>query len=215
MTALGGNGSTYMLGRTPEPKCKRPDVTFGHKYDLDSYPRDSIKLQQEYCHRSGGVTLNSKKTINDNLMNCVNREDFRVVFFQGNCSSVKPFLARNGIKASCIARNPVRSYNSYMRAHGGKQKKNARVANAHGGITSYDCAKWYTSMWNNIVYDMLESGSKCFLYEHYLPIYGWNPSGRETELPLDIIELITRSTCELYGQFKERAKENRKCPMNF
>ena len=151
-----GGHATSLVRRLMDAHM-RPDVVLGASGDICHMPKPT--MQKAWKLRTG-TDLDMSITLNDNLVNFIHKSE-KPILLSGGVSKFSPFLTINSIGAMCIVRNPVYAYCSmYSRRHPEK-------AEAFGGIDTEKLAIWYTTRWNNIVYDFLESGNPIVRFERW------------------------------------------------
>jgi len=192
----------------------RPDVVLGANGDICHMPKPT--MQKAWKHRTG-TDLDMSITLNDNLVRFIHNSK-KPILLSGGVSKFSPFLTINSVKAMCIVRNPVYAYCSmYSRRHPEK-------AEPFGGIDTKELAIWYTTRWNNIVYDFLESGNPIIRFEHWTDDMKRQDVGQfrklinsidhrraSTKKPIskEIEDLVIKRTRELYGEINKFHKRLR------
>jgi len=135
----------------------RPDTVIGSAGDICYMPKAT--MQKRWKQRTG-TDLDMTINLNDNLVRFVHNSK-KPILFSGGVSKFTPFLTINSIKAMCIVRNPVYAYCSmYSRRH-------PEQAERFGGVDTEKLAIWYTTRWNNVVFDFLESGNPIVRFEQW------------------------------------------------
>lgn len=160
MTPLGGHGTTFILKRNPGCLV-RPDTAFGVDYDCTASPfKGSTRPYQTVLHQWKYRThqeVDNSIRIEENLLRIIEHD--KNVFLCGACSSRRPFLTRNKLRALCIVRHPLHAYISFTR------NQHPNHVKRFGGFNTEEAVSWWATLWNNIIDDMLASGSNIYQYE--------------------------------------------------
>ncbi len=158
----GGHGSVYFVSAL-RPTLRsihvRPDTVFDTDKCLDDLPDEASV--PEFKEKTG-FTLDTSKTINDNMMSYLGYlEEVDALVLLSRMSRLGKFFTRNGLTAPiCLVRHPLHAYVSFI-GH-----RHPKAGEQFGGLEADATIRWYADQWNSMTSDYLESGCRIVRFEY-------------------------------------------------